>query len=487
MVVSKGLLVLAERFPDRLLVWCYDEAKKSLNVPEIVSLFHHEKMLMSYNPVSNYLPDAIGYADETVNINVNKRVTCPTWQMSGMVGGVAAVVLLSVKEHLKTDVDFDYFLTSAAKLLVTFGIFCYSEPKLLTSEAISFYNKEASDYTLFKFVKQHYRARWVFLLFLNLFLYERRILLLPFLNSFFYNKRKLEGKKLSALKVQSSKKVLTNKELDVIIPTIGRKTYLHDVLKDFSKQTLLPKKIIIVEQNPETGSTSELDYLDNEHWPFSIEHIFIHQAGVCNARNLALSKTESEWVFLADDDNRFESDLLEKVFDNIETYGVEAVTTSYLQKGERMINNCPIQWGTFGAGNSFVKRAYLEKVSFNMAMEFGYGEDADFGMQIRNQGIDVIYFPQPEILHLKAPVGGFRTKPVLAWHKDAIQPKPSPTVMLFRLLHHTPEQLLGYKTTLFYKHYKHQNIKKPIKYIRFVNKQWSRSVHWANNLKNNSI
>jgi hypothetical protein len=57
--------------------------------------------------------------------------------------------------------------------------------------------------------------------------------------------------------------------------------------------------------------------------------------------------------------------------------------------------------------------------------------DNDFGMQLRNQGVDVLYLPEPKILHLKAPVGGFRTKPKLAWENDEIQPKPSPTVMLF--------------------------------------------------------
>jgi GT2 family glycosyltransferase len=40
-----------------------------------------------------------------------------------------------------------------------------------------------------------------------------------------------------------------------------------------------------------------------------------------------------------------------------------------------------------------------------MALEFGYGEDTDFGMQLRNKGFDVIYFPDLKITHLKAPMG----------------------------------------------------------------------------------
>ena len=105
----------------------------------------------------------------------------------------------------------------------------------------------------------------------------------------------------------------------------------------------------------------------------------------------------------------------------------------------------------------------LDKVKFNMALEFGYGEDGDFGMQLRNNGCDILYLPEPEIVHLKAPVGGFRTKPQLQWQNEKIQPKPSPTIMLYQVLHNTREQVLGYKTILFLKYYAQQKIKNPIK------------------------
>jgi GT2 family glycosyltransferase len=198
---------------------------------------------------------------------------------------------------------------------------------------------------------------------------------------------------------------------------------------------------------------------------------------------LALDQTQSEWVFLADDDNRFEATLLSDIFSKIEQYGNLVVTTSYPQKGESKKYEKVIQWPTFGAGNSFVRRDLLEKVRFNSAFEFGYGEDGDFGMQLRHQGYDVLYLPEPEILHLKAPVGGFRTKPALQWQKDNIQPKPSPTVMLYQLLHVTPAQTNSYKTTLFFKYYRLQKIKNPIRYYYNFQKQWARSVFWANELK----
>jgi GT2 family glycosyltransferase len=124
----------------------------------------------------------------------------------------------------------------------------------------------------------------------------------------------------------------------------------------------------------------------------------------------------------------------------------------------------------------------LKDTFFSKQYEFGYGEDSDFGMMLRNKGQDVIYLPEPKILHLKAPIGGFRTEPILLWQKESIRPKPSPTVMLYMMSYNSREQLLAYKTTLFFKYYKHQDIKNPFRYFKMFQKQWDQSVLWANKL-----
>ena len=339
-------------------------------------------------------------------------------------------------------------------------------------------------FTLFRFVKEHYKTRWVILLFLNFFLYERKVTIFPLLFSFVYSQKKLSNNLLGEIQVQSVNKVVESGTIDVIIPTIGRKQYLYDVLKDLSEQTHLPEKVIVVEQNPNPDSISELDYITNENWPFNIEHIFTHQTGACNARNLALKKTENEWLFLADDDIRFENYFLEKALNQIQIYGVNATTYSCIQKNEKPVFNNTHQWSTFGSGCSIVKNNAVKNILFKKGFEFGFGEDADFGMQLRNQGTDVVFIPNPKIVHLKAPIGGFRTKPVLAWNVDKIQPKPSPTIMLYKLLHLNEKQICGYKTILFFKFYKVQSIKNPIKYFFRFNEQWERSLYWANQLKN---
>jgi GT2 family glycosyltransferase len=269
-----------------------------------------------------------------------------------------------------------------------------------------------------------------------------------------------------------------------VIPTIGRKKYLYDVLCDLRSQTQLPKNVIIVEQNPSTDSVSELDYLTNEIWPFVIKHIFTHRSGVCHARNKALAKVESEWVFLNDDDNRFGNDLIEKALLNISNYGTPVLSTSYLQLNEKQEYKLISQSGIFGSGNSFLKTALLKIVAFNESFEFGYGEDTDFGLQLRNCGADIIYFPELQILHLKAPIGGFRIKPVLEWQNDSIQPKPSPTIMLHKKIYETKEQILGYKLVLFIKLLKNIELQNLYQFLSSFQKKWKASLYWAKQLEN---
>ncbi len=481
--IAAVLLQVAEEFPNEKIVWCHQDLAEAVDWEVFPEVLHHCKIMASYTPSSTfYLGREIGYVEDSPFVNVNKKVRYPTWQMSSSIGGMHTSVVLQFRGKINANTDFDYFLNTIAKIAMPLGLLCYSEPKLLKTIA-TFDAPEANTYEQFLFIKQHYKTRWVFLLLLNLLVYEKRLPFFAFFKALFCKRTNTTWISLESISVQSNKIVIEEATMDVIIPTIGRKKYLYDVLKDLATQTHLPKNVIIVEQNPSTASLSELDYLATESWPFIIKHTFTHQAGACNARNVALTQVESEWVFLNDDDNRFEADLIEKTIENIRTYGEKCVTNSYLQPNEKLDNIFINQSSIFGSGNSFIKSNLLHQVAFDKALEFGYGEDTDFGLQLRNIGIDVIYFPKPSITHLKAPMGGFRTKPVLHWQGEPILPKPSPTIMYVKQKHTTQEQILGYKTVLFFKFYRLQKIKNPFRYFSTFQKQWKVSLFWAKQLR----
>jgi GT2 family glycosyltransferase len=249
-----------------------------------------------------------------------------------------------------------------------------------------------------------------------------------------------------------------------------------------SKQTLLPSQVIIIEQNPHQDSSSELDYLKHNSWPFNVVHEFTNQTGACKARNLALSKVKASYGFFADDDIRIGKNVLKEAIDRMVLYKWQVATLSCLQKDEEELSKQDKQWSSFGSGCSFFETKALQGVQFDLALEHGFGEDIDFGMQIRNKGIDVVYFPNINIIHLKAPIGGFRTKFEFPWDKETTPPKPSPTIMYNRKKNTTKQQVLGYKTVLFFKYYKVQKIKNPLRYLNHFKKQWDKSVYWANKL-----
>lgn len=477
------LFEAAEKFGDQFIIWCHIDLKNNLSFENLSDIFHHRKIMASYNPGKNsFLPSAIGYIEDSVFLNINKEVTYPTWMMSSWVGGIHAFVLKALKNDFNNRKSFDYFLMSLGKLASVKGLLCYSEPKLLKEKSDSLIELEDNYFVLFQFVKQHYKSQWSLFLFTSLFLFERKIKLLPLLRGLFFKKLKIKDNSLDQIEVSSSNKVIDSGTIDVIIPTIGRKKYLYDVLKDLALQTHLPVNVIIIEQNPNPESISELDYLDSEKWPFIIKHTFTHQSGACNARNLALAQVESEWVFLNDDDNRFETDLLENAFKNISQFGALCITTSYLQKNEIFKFKTIHQSGIFGSGNSFLKSKFLNSVQFNMALEFGYGEDADFGLQLRNTGIDTIYFPELKITHLKAPMGGFRTKFIFPWEKEGESPKPSPTIMYVKQKYFSAEQVSGYKTLLFIKTLKGKSLLKWFGFYTEFKEKWNLSIKWSKRL-----
>ena len=481
MPVAKACFLLANRFPDHWIIWCDTQYKEQFDQERLTPHLKHKRIMISQS-VDNmqYLNAHFGYIEENPFIKINPDVPYPTWFMSTSVGGMHSSLLQAIKGDMPEHLNFDYFLNSLAKQLQPQGVFCYQIPDLLSQKTIQ-KTSGLSNAQLFRFVKTHYKTQWVFFLFVALLIYEKQFAVFALLKSLGYKKRVIQPN-LTRLPVDEVDVMIKNETVDVIIPTMGREKYLYDVLKDLAKQTVLPKQVIIVEQNGDPESTTALLYIKDESWPFKIEHQFIHQTGACNARNLAIAKTTGDWVFLADDDNRLPENTIQKALVYLKAYQAKALTTSYLQEGEKQVFNIPKQWTTFGSGNSFVAGDIARKTHFDIGYEHGYGEDTDYGMQLRNQGVDILYHPDINLLHLKAPVGGFRKPVKHAWSHELIQPKPSPTVMLYRLRHTTKEQLKGYKLRLFLRQFIAAKTMNIPKFIGQFKSRWNRSVHWANHL-----
>ena len=472
---------LSEVYSEEWVVWCDLRLRDFLNIGSFDEIFNDNRMLQSYSLDGTYIvSDNIHFIDSSHFVNPNRNVRFASILMSSNVGGIHASILNIVNRKKYLNDSFSYFLCSLSKQAMPEGLFCYSNPNLLREYPKALKNDYKTDILLdYKFIRQHWKKRWLVMFFLNILFFQRKLTLVPLLKSFFYQKRKLQSGVFESTLNNSKKENNTPNSFDVIIPTIGRKDYLYDVLNDLREQKLKPKKVIIVEQNADQSAMSELDFLQTENFPFVVKHIFIYRTGACNARNIALNEIESDWIFLADDDIRFSSTFLLDVKERIGSSKLGAFSVSCLQKDEKEETRGTIQSAIFGSANSFIINSVAKKCRFDLNLEHGYGEDTDFGMQIRNLGVDVYHMADIQVFHLKAPVGGFRTKPILPWHGDDIQPKPSPTVMIYNLKYLTKKQIQGFKLQLAMKYYKFQSIKNPIKYLRKFNLQWATSQFWA--------
>lgn len=282
-------------------------------------------------------------------------------------------------------------------------------------------------------------------------------------------------KKINQNYLASAKQFSTT--YDVIIPTLGRAQWLKKVLKDLSEQTLKPANVIIIEQVRGNNLNTELDFLLNtDGYKFNIIHEVINQLGACNARNLALENVVSEWVFFADDDIEISHNSCEKALSMCEKLEIDCLNVAVFQKNENLIEqDIPVLWESFSSGAAFVRKKIVSNLRFDLNLEFGYGEDTDFGHQIRNLGTNIFYTTHVSFLHHKAPIGGFRYKHVQEWLDEKIEPKPSPTVLYNILKWSSEYQVQGYKWFYFLKRLK----KEPFRLFTIF-KQWNISMKWAN-------
>jgi glycosyltransferase involved in cell wall biosynthesis len=476
--ILNSILDIAKQLEkSELLIWCHQDVLRHLNVSEIASVFHHKHILATYSSSkTSYLSERIDYLERSICLKFDCSKRYGTYKMSSQVGGIFSEVLFQFESF------FSYNnLNSLAKTYLTEGLFCYHEPSLLKQNHPIIKDEEQSNSELFSFAKEHYKWVWSWFLLLSIVIFEKKFLLFPFLKAQFLKQKPVDIN-LKNSEIKSSKTVAHQKSIDVIIPTIGRKAYLYDVLKDLAKQTFLPKQVIIVEQHGDTNSSSELDYLTTETWPFKINLTFTHQLGVCNARNLALQHLENDWVFFADDDIRFDQLLFESSFNTIEKYGAFALNFSCLQEHQTQTYFNIGQTFIFGSGSSFVSSKIAKQINFDKTFEFGFGEDTDYGANIRALGYDVVFAANINLLHLKAPMGGFRQPIPKLWDNDPIKPKPAPTMLALFQKHFIPNQLKGYKLFLFLKMYGKSN---PFNYysnLKKFQKRWNKSLFYANKL-----
>ena len=95
----------------------------------------------------------------------------------------------------------------------------------------------------------------------------------------------------------------------VVIPNYNGKKYLDDCLRSLKKQTYRDFHVIIVDNGSTDGS---VEYIRNNH--SDVEVIALNEnTGFANAVNVGIKASDSEYVFLLNDDTVCEENVIESL------------------------------------------------------------------------------------------------------------------------------------------------------------------------------
>jgi glycosyltransferase involved in cell wall biosynthesis len=198
-------------------------------------------------------------------------------------------------------------------------------------------------------------------------------------------------------------------DVAVIIPTLGRNTYLRTLLNQIRAQTVKPREVIVIDQNPPDQRD---EALFSQAADLPLTRLLQSVPGQCTARNRAIQHTHAEYLLLIDDDDEITPDLIAQHLAVMADPAVDAscgrtlevdVDTSSAAAAYRQIS--PI----FPANNTMIRREALAHSGlFDTAYDHAMRADSDLGMRLYLSGALMIYDPAIAVLHHHAPIGGLR-------------------------------------------------------------------------------
>ena len=113
----------------------------------------------------------------------------------------------------------------------------------------------------------------------------------------------------------SDNKTCLKADIEAVITSYNQGSMLMEAIQSVCNQTLLPKRIIIVDDgSTDKYSLNTLNNIrNNSHLPVPITIHFQENKGVSAARNTGIDKTQSSMILIVDGDDKLEAEYIENV------------------------------------------------------------------------------------------------------------------------------------------------------------------------------
>lgn len=226
---------------------------------------------------------------------------------------------------------------------------------------------------------------------------------------------------------------LAHTPVTVIIPTLGRYPYLPQALDSLRQQTVRPREVIVVDQNPPEQRQPET-YVGYED--LNLQIIWQDEQGQSLARNTGLAAANSPYVFLFDDDSIADPELIASHLQAVLS-GRCQVSTGVAYPPTPTEYELPVAYRysrlaqTFDTGNSLLPLQLARQMGgLDRNYDFGPGTDNDFGTRLYLVGYRIMHNPKAKRIHFKAPMGGLRTHGARRYNTDSGLWQPFPPITL---------------------------------------------------------
>jgi len=200
-------------------------------------------------------------------------------------------------------------------------------------------------------------------------------------------------------------------KISIIIPTLGRKEQVAQLLSSLTAVKNFRHEIIIVDQN--FNNTLD-EIVDKYSTSYNVIHYKVDFRGLSKAKNFGIEIARGKYICFPDDDSKFLEDTIYNAFnilDNdskidivfgrcIDEDGVDSVIKFSKNEAELSLNNFN---GKFIEATMFAKTDILKKNKFDENMGigtfFGAEEGYDLIYRLLNQKLKLYYSPRIKFYH----------------------------------------------------------------------------------------
>lgn len=217
--------------------------------------------------------------------------------------------------------------------------------------------------------------------------------------------------------------------VSVVIPTLNRYTYLHDVLVDLESQNYKNFEVIVVDQ------TDPIQAKFYEGRNLKLKLIQQQEKALWLARNTAIEQSGGKYLLLFDDDSRVDPDWIEQHLKCLDYFKCEiSAGVSLSVVGAKVPDNYNyFRWSDqLDTGNVLLRREVFERIGlFDRQFEKQRMGDGEYGIRSLLAGYKSISNPHAKRVHLKVESGGLRQMGSWDGYRPTrfFAPRPIPSVL----------------------------------------------------------